>query len=923
MKLKQIFKKSILSMCLGIILFGNLSPIISFASTEEVDKNTYTENQIQYNKGMEEISSIEEEETQEEITNEKNQEEVKVEEKLEETEEISEEQLNNVEEQMDSTNRKITDYIYWDSDKEEFIIQNIEEVKRINLAVADITFTKEEGNIPSFYKPGYTQNLRENVVVTFIDDTSISQSFRIGIKTIDTYIKVDTATGDVAISNIDQIQSITIGEKTFTKEEENIPSVYNLTSGTWTISIINTNNQEYSNEYTINKKCSEFSEDQIEYFDVSLFDYNPEEFNMYARNMSSTDFYNLNYKQRGDIDSKLTLLGKANASGNYLNDSNRYYACNYGGVQNGILNINGNYTNASAFSYFYGATQGRVEEKLLNNQVVLKNKNYNNLNFFPTEAEAEGRDLVGNGKPFQEILRDYKLPLIQDSSGYYSFDSNLYHAKVNNTKNIEIHEGQAGGLNEVGSRRVGFFPFNEECYQPIEATQEYNNNAFGMRMDVNFYMTQDGKTKNLETGELEDITFKFRGDDDVWVFVDGNLVLDLGGSHTAVSGSINFAQNTNYVDLIWDKTGSNNYNDYSNTLKDITTTNIFGEKILSEGNHTLTIFYMETWGSSSNLYINFNLPQNENDIKGTVEFKDGNNLYNTRPKQYTVKLYADGEYLTEQTLTNLENTNSYIFKNLNRLTNGNTGTVINYTIEVSDILLENGDKYVISSQYGIYNQFITLTLTGTTSITVKKEWEDRDNKYNTRPDKVKLQLLTGKVLTYSNNGIINPIPNKLYISSNNAKANVENGNWKIGYTSGINGNSAKYYIYLKSPDGTVKQIKEGDSLPTEPGSYFLACDGNIKYIEIIDSSSNNYYTYNSNNSTIKLKNIQNIESIEIGNNIYSKDEIPLYFTFTTRGIINIIINFYNPNESPSVIFNCRVRTVNYKPEEIYYNYFDT
>ena len=109
-------------------------------------------------------------------------------------------------------------------------------------------------------------------------------------------------------------------------------------------------------------------------------------------------------------------------------------------------------------------------------------------------------------------------------------------------------------------------------------------------------MTTDGKIKNSKTGQFDDMIFNFQGDDDVWVFVDDDLYVDLGGAHTNCHGNLNFAKSTVYYSQIknW-----NNDTDSYNITKSVSK--------VSPGYHTLRVFYMERAGGTSNLFVRFNL----------------------------------------------------------------------------------------------------------------------------------------------------------------------------------------------------------------------------------------------------------------------------------------------------------------------------
>lgn len=197
----------------------------------------------------------------------------------------------------------------------------------------------------------------------------------------------------------------------------------------------------------------------------------------------------------------------------------------YGGIQNGIISVEQinvmvhNTSNA-------GVHKGFVADKLVNDNIVLTYRNENNIELFPNLKQAESRGLVGLNQVYKEILRNYKIPFIKEASGYYFFDSNEYHLKKNQNYGFDLHVGKAGGISEWNELEKGFFPFNRDCF--IGESSEMNELYYGMRLDIPFYMNNSGKMLNYETNELEDIIFDFRGDDDVWIFVDDKLCLDLG-----------------------------------------------------------------------------------------------------------------------------------------------------------------------------------------------------------------------------------------------------------------------------------------------------------------------------------------------------------------------------------------------------------
>lgn len=168
---------------------------------------------------------------------------------------------------------------------------------------------------------------------------------------------------------------------------------------------------------------------------------------------------------------------------------------------------------------------------------------------------------------------------------------------------------------------VGFFPFDNS-----DSTKNANKYGFGTEFDIDFYMSETGKLTAAD-GTQKDITFNFSGDDDVWVYVDGVLVLDLGGAHKVSSGSINFSDMqviykaaVDSSDNINNRTADPKTDDkYATDEKYVTTVDLakifkangaeFNNKNSSK-KHTLQMFYMERGSFDSNCSISFNLPQN-------------------------------------------------------------------------------------------------------------------------------------------------------------------------------------------------------------------------------------------------------------------------------------------------------------------------
>ncbi len=221
--------------------------------------------------------------------------------------------------------------------------------------------------------------------------------------------------------------------------------------------------------------------------------------------------------------------------------------------------------------------------------------------------------------------------LFQLKDGYYVYDSygksddssgksGNYAVYNPTTKSFNVYNSAGVYKSKVLDTNLGqFFPFDsagkvfkEENGQlsPIGITDDKNdelNHHFGMSMTTEFVQPNGGKTTKDEA-----MIFEFSGDDDVWVYIDGVLVGDLGGIHEKATLKINFATGDVHVGHI------DNANDPEQTIQDTTiramfeaagadTTNFRGNTFLGSTKHTLSFFYLERGAGASNMSLKFNL----------------------------------------------------------------------------------------------------------------------------------------------------------------------------------------------------------------------------------------------------------------------------------------------------------------------------
>lgn len=271
--------------------------------------------------------------------------------------------------------------------------------------------------------------------------------------------------------------------------------------------------------------------------------------------------------------------------------------------------------------------------------------NVNAANLFATD---------GSNSEYADVYTNVGVPYVYDEeTGYYTLDSDsnaVYFEDGVGSSNTRMliadmpayYTGYSGVNNNV----TGFAPFNglsrstgaaymagsltdsnnrTQAYKIEESentnsasTQNGMKYGFGMVTTVDFQMTDDGKDANGN-----DITFEFAGDDDVWVYVDGVLALDIGGTHDAITGTINFAtgdvtlHSADGYNTIGDLATDKTYPDSEENPAGMSQTNLYtalGKTLTgfaSEGTHTLTIYYMDRGQGRTNCLIKFNLPQRD------------------------------------------------------------------------------------------------------------------------------------------------------------------------------------------------------------------------------------------------------------------------------------------------------------------------
>lgn len=408
-------------------------------------------------------------------------------------------------------------------------------------------------------------------------------------------------------------------------------------------------------------------------------------------------------------------------------------------------------------------------------------ENRDNLNCSKTQYYPDWYSHIESKKGSLGVkYENVKFPMrVKKENGFthYTFNSNEDVLRLDDKGMSTYYYNENKVYNPISAKQLsdiaGYFPFNNSDnlsqLDSEDAIKQYNY-GIGTRIEFEFYLTKNGKLKsnNLE----EDIQFLFFGDDDLWIYIDDILVLDIGGAHNKTNGSINFANKKSVADYIkiYDEnmyTGGkivpvgnekSEYDLYYKKGEEVDFNSELKEKMLDENGdyitgkkHKLTMFYIERGEGDSNLFIDYNLILgNSQTIFGKKIWNDINNQLKIRPTTYEIKMFAKGENLTEKTFnsssyiwnyerkniystTQIFNTDSFdenewMFENLPIY--DDNGNLIEYCYEETlpnyyNVLYNNKEnKPIYSEEYHNLENIITNTL---------------DNNYNINFTKVDIQ----------------------------------------------------------------------------------------------------------------------------------------------------------------------------------------
>ncbi len=264
-----------------------------------------------------------------------------------------------------------------------------------------------------------------------------------------------------------------------------------------------------------------------------------------------------------------------------------------------------------------------VENQLVNGYPAIKKGTYtsqgNGVNYTDESLAYLFNNDNQNGKAVYSNVQG----LFQLKDGYYVYDSYgsegnyAVYNSTTNSFNVYDKAGVYKGTTDKETNLGQFFPFdsadkvfdeqgNKLSPKKIVDGSTSLNHHFGMSMTTEFVQPKGGQTTD------GDMVFEFSGDDDVWVYIDGVLVGDLGGIHEKATLKINFATGAVHVGHV------DNANDEEQTIENTTilkmfqaakadTSNFSGSTFRESSKHTLSFFYLERGAGASNMSLKFNL----------------------------------------------------------------------------------------------------------------------------------------------------------------------------------------------------------------------------------------------------------------------------------------------------------------------------
>lgn len=359
------------------------------------------------------------------------------------------------------------------------------------------------------------------------------------------------------------------------------------------------------------------------------------------------------------------------------NDSTKYTT--FMAVNNSALDTNPDATDENYARTFQGLVEDTTSDGTKDGLPLLKRKGEGDA----LPAPYFNKDFLQGQNAFNTVLgkvyENVSFPLkkakvfantpnnsgnnAENDADYWYFDSNETSLYLKQDSASQGYYLAGTGTNEASHNRsyddktdgkgFGFFPFN----QTVTGSAPQYNYGFGAKLQFDFTLTKDGKVTVGQNGETVPIQFFFSGDDDVWVYIDGELVLDVGGAHGRAAGLLEFGENKDGKNTVtsWvsDTKESGRVYTAAQNSKTVKFTNLNGtsndctfryktenpKTLKDQSTHTLTMFYMERGMWESNMALAFNFPDsNELQVEKEVNLTNVNDKF--KPLFQNQKLFT-------------------------------------------------------------------------------------------------------------------------------------------------------------------------------------------------------------------------------------------------------------------------------------------
>lgn len=324
----------------------------------------------------------------------------------------------------------------------------------------------------------------------------------------------------------------------------------------------------------------------------------------------------------------------------YTQGINANHTLKFGAGMGTSENNNENLLNSNDINYWTGDAAPR--QSIVSDELVNGYPELSGVNGIGTESLSYLFD--GSSQTGKAAYMDVDGLLRVDDQGYYYYNSQDNFAQFNSDGNgsgsFTLYN--RWGVEAAGSSPDGqFFPFNtgdevfderngqlveqqintSQGHRDLISTDEVINHYFGLNMSTRFIQQNGGYTAPDGTQGRQEVTYNFSGDDDVWIYIDGVLVGDLGGIHDKTSIEINFVSGE--VIVYDDQDNNNEYNSdrdgapYRQTTlyalfesalgDDFNAAAFSGDTFADDTYHTLDFFYLERGNTDSNMSLKYNL----------------------------------------------------------------------------------------------------------------------------------------------------------------------------------------------------------------------------------------------------------------------------------------------------------------------------